>query len=61
MPQRSRRVTHQPNCYLGLTKTQHIILDDGVEDLLTYKQAMNYMDKDQWIKSMDLEIESMNF
>ncbi|KAA0042022.1 gag/pol protein [Cucumis melo var. makuwa] len=35
--------------------------DDGVEDPLSYKQAMNDVDKDQWIKAMDLEMESMYF
>ena len=32
-----------------------------VEDLLTYKQAMNDEDRDKWIKAMNLEIESMYF
>ncbi|KAA0050684.1 gag/pol protein [Cucumis melo var. makuwa] len=32
---------------------QVIILDDGVEDPLFYKQA--HVDKDQWVKAMDLE------
>ncbi|TYK05909.1 gag/pol protein [Cucumis melo var. makuwa] len=35
--------------------------DNGVEDPLSYKQAMNYVDKDQWAKAMDLEMESMYF
>ncbi|TYK09785.1 gag/pol protein [Cucumis melo var. makuwa] len=34
---------------------------DGVEDPLTYKQAMNDVDKDQWVKAIDLEMESMYF
>ncbi|KAA0055518.1 gag/pol protein [Cucumis melo var. makuwa] len=34
--------------------------DDGVEDPLSYKQAMNDVDKDQWVKAMDLEMESMH-
>ncbi|KAA0059715.1 gag/pol protein [Cucumis melo var. makuwa] len=38
-----------------------VIPDDGIEDPLTYKQAMNDVDHDQWIKAMDLEIESMFF
>ncbi|TYJ99758.1 gag/pol protein [Cucumis melo var. makuwa] len=56
---RSRRIVSQPNRYLGLTKTQVVIPDDGVEDPLSYKQAMNDVDKDQWVKAMDLEMESM--
>ncbi|TYK08875.1 gag/pol protein [Cucumis melo var. makuwa] len=35
--------------------------DDGVEDPLSYKQTMNDVDKDQWVKAMDLEMESMYF
>ncbi|KAA0051169.1 gag/pol protein [Cucumis melo var. makuwa] len=38
-----------------------VIPDDGVEDPLSYKQAMNDVDKDKWVKAMDLEIESMYF
>ncbi|TYK03174.1 gag/pol protein [Cucumis melo var. makuwa] len=41
------------------SEAQIIIPDDGIEDPLTYKQAMNDVDCDQWIKSMDLEMESM--
>ncbi|TYK19425.1 gag/pol protein [Cucumis melo var. makuwa] len=45
----------------GLTETQVVIPDDGVEDLFSYKQTMNDVDKDQWVKAMDLEMESMYF
>ncbi|KAL4035917.1 hypothetical protein IC575_004627 [Cucumis melo] len=61
MSRRSGRVVSQPNRYLGLTETQVVIPDDGVEDPLSYKQAMNDVDKDQWVKAMDLEMESMYF
>ena len=61
MPQRSGRVITQPDRCLGLADTQVIIPDDGVNDPLTYKQAMNDEDRDQWIKSMNLEMESMYF
>ena len=46
---------------MDLTKTQVVIPDDGIEDPLTYKHAMNDVDRDQWIKAMDLEMESMYF
>ncbi|TYK11980.1 retrovirus-related pol polyprotein from transposon tnt 1-94 [Cucumis melo var. makuwa] len=59
MPQRSGRVVLQPNRYLGLTETQVFIQDDGVEDPSSYKQAMNDVNKDQWVKAMDLEMKSM--
>ncbi|TYK02298.1 gag/pol protein [Cucumis melo var. makuwa] len=60
-PQCIGRVVHQPDRYLGLSETQVVIPDDGVEDPLTYKQAMNDVDCDQWIKAMNLEMESMFF
>ncbi|TYK27820.1 gag/pol protein [Cucumis melo var. makuwa] len=61
MPRCSGRIVSQPNCYLGLTKTQVVIADDGVENPLSYKQTMKDADKDQWVKAMDLEMESMHF
>ena len=61
MPQRSGRIITQPDRYLGLAETQVIIPDDGVEDPSTYKQVMNDEDRDQWIKSMNLEMKSMYF
>ncbi|KAA0066280.1 gag/pol protein [Cucumis melo var. makuwa] len=61
MPRRCGKVVSQPNHYLGLIETQVVIPDDGVEDPLFYKQVMNYVDKDQRVKAMDLEMESMYF
>ncbi|KAA0043438.1 gag/pol protein [Cucumis melo var. makuwa] len=58
-PPHSGRIVRQPNRYLGLSEAQIIIPDDGIEDSLAYKQAMNDVDCDQWIKAMDLEMESM--
>ncbi|KAA0061307.1 gag/pol protein [Cucumis melo var. makuwa] len=58
-PRRSGRVVRQPDRYLGLSEAQTIIPEDGIEDLLTYKQAIHNVDYDQWIKAMDLEMESM--
>ncbi|TYK21571.1 gag/pol protein [Cucumis melo var. makuwa] len=49
--------------HLGFGDIQHtsqiIIPDDGIEDPLTFKQTMNDVDSNQWIKAMDLEMESM--
>ncbi|KAA0043586.1 gag/pol protein [Cucumis melo var. makuwa] len=61
MTRRSVRIVSQPNRYLGLTETQVVIPDNGVQDPLSFKQAMNDVDKDQWVKAMDLEMESMYF
>ncbi|KAA0053095.1 gag/pol protein [Cucumis melo var. makuwa] len=57
----SGRFVLQPNCYFGLTKTQIVIQDDGVEDPLFCKQAMNDVDKNHRVKAMDLETESIYF
>ncbi|TYJ97424.1 gag/pol protein [Cucumis melo var. makuwa] len=58
-PRHSGRIVRQPDRYLGLSEAQIIIPDDGIEDPLTYKQAMNDVDCDQWIKGIDHEMESM--
>ncbi|KAA0052299.1 retrotransposon protein, putative, Ty1-copia subclass [Cucumis melo var. makuwa] len=47
--------------HLSSYEVDVVILDDGVEDPLSYKQAMNDVDKDQWVKVMNLEMESMYF
>ncbi|KAA0047788.1 gag/pol protein [Cucumis melo var. makuwa] len=47
----SGRVVRQPDRYLGLSEAQIVIPDDGIEDPLTYKQAMNDVDYDlkKWL------------
>jgi len=60
-PRRSGRVVRQPDRYLGLAEIEVTIPYDGLEDPLTYKQAMNDVDRDLWIKAMALELESMYF
>ena len=47
MPRQSEKVVSQPNRHLGLTETQVFVPDDGVENPLSYKKAMNDVDKDQ--------------
>jgi len=46
MPRHSGRVVQQPDRYLGLSETQVVIPDDGIEETSTYKQAMNDVDQD---------------
>ncbi|KAA0062603.1 gag/pol protein [Cucumis melo var. makuwa] len=60
-PRRSGRVVHQHDRYLGLSETQVVIPDNGIEDPLTSKRVMTGVDGDQWIKAMDLEMKSMFF
>ena len=59
MPRRSGKIITQSDHYFVLAETEVIIPDDDVENPLTYKQAMNDEDRDQWIKAMSLEMESM--
>ncbi|KAA0055030.1 retrotransposon protein, putative, Ty1-copia subclass [Cucumis melo var. makuwa] len=40
---------------------QVFIPNDGVKDPLSYKQAMNDVNKNLWVKAMNLEMESMYF
>ncbi|KAA0060254.1 gag/pol protein [Cucumis melo var. makuwa] len=60
-PRRSGRVTNLPIRYMSLTETLTVISDGDIEDPLTFKKAMEDVDKDEWIKAMNLELESMYF
>ncbi|KAA0050452.1 7-deoxyloganetic acid glucosyltransferase-like [Cucumis melo var. makuwa] len=44
---------------MSLTETLTVISDGNIEDPLTFKKAMEDVDKDEWIKSMNLELESI--
>ncbi|KAA0064189.1 gag/pol protein [Cucumis melo var. makuwa] len=59
----STRVVDEVGPHQELMKPPHQVVrpNDGVEDPLSYKQAMNDVDKDQWVKAMDLEMKSMYF
>ena len=46
---------------MSLTETLNVISDDKIEDPLTFKNAMEDVDKDEWIKAMNLEWKSMYF
>ena len=58
-PRRSGRVVQQPDRYLGVGEAQVVASSDGVDDPLTYRSAMNDSDKEEWLKAMNLEMESM--
>ncbi|KAA0066490.1 gag/pol protein [Cucumis melo var. makuwa] len=60
-PRRSGRVTNLPIRYMSLTETLTVISDGDIEDPLTFKKAMEDVDKDEWIKAMNLELDSMYF
>ena len=58
-PRRNGRVVQQPDRYLGVGEAQVVASSDGADDLLTYRSAMDDSDKEEWLKAMDLEMESM--
>ena len=58
-PRRSGRVVQQPDRYLGVGEAQVVASSDGADDPLTYRSAMDDSDKEEWLKAMNLEMESM--
>ena len=58
-PRRSGRVVRQPDRYLGVGEAQVVASSDGVDDPLTYSSAIDDPDKEEWLKAMNLEMESM--
>ncbi|KAL5756458.1 hypothetical protein ACOSQ2_021204 [Xanthoceras sorbifolium] len=56
---RSGRVARQFDRYLGIGKAQGVVYDDSVDDPLTLKHAMKDSNKEEWLKIMNLEMESM--
>ena len=44
---------------LGVREAQVVASSDGIDDPLTYNSAMDDFDKEEWIKAMNLEMESM--
>src|SRR5215813_721669 len=57
-PRRSGWVVRQPDRYLGVGEA-HVVSSSEVDDPLTYRSAMDDPDKDEWLKAMNLEMESM--
>ena len=60
-PRRSGRMIRPPARYREIVEAQIVISDDGKDDPLTYKMAINDPDKEKWQEAMNLEIESMYF
>ena len=58
-PRHSGRVVRQPDRYLGIGELQVVASSDGIDDPLTYSSAMDDSDKEEWLKAMNLEMESM--
>ncbi|KAA0041922.1 gag/pol protein [Cucumis melo var. makuwa] len=55
-PRCSGRVVRQPNRYLGLSEAQIVIPNDGIEDPLTYKRAINDVDYKKWLATYGIHL-----
>ena len=56
---RSGRTTRKPSRYLLLGESYHDITIDSEEDPVNYKEALEDVDAQEWLKAMDHEMESM--
>ena len=56
---RSRRTTRKPSRYLLLGKSYQAITIDSEEVPVNYKEALEDVDAQEWLKAMDREMESM--
>ena len=56
---RSGRMTRKPSRYLLLGKSYQAITIDCEEDPVNYKETLEDVDAQEWLKAMDREMESM--
>ena len=56
---RSGRTTRKPSGYLLLGESYQAITINSEEDLVNYKEALEDVDAQEWLKAMDREMESM--
>ena len=56
---RSGRMTCKPSRYLLLGESYQAITIDSEEDSVNYKEALEHVDAQEWLKAMDREMESM--
>ena len=57
--QHSGRTTHKPSRYLLLGESYQAITIDSEEDPVNYKEALEDVEAQEWLKAMDREMESM--
>ena len=57
--QRSGRTTRKPSRFLLLGESYQVITIDSEEDPVNYKEALEDVDAQEWLKAMDREMESM--
>ena len=58
---RSGRTTRKPSRYLLLGESYQAITMDSKEDPVNYKEALEDIDAQEWLKAMDREMESMYY
>ena len=58
-PHRSRKVIRLPTHYSEIGEANVVISNDSKIDPLTFTDAMEDSDKQQWLKPMDLEMDTM--
>ena len=56
---RSERTTRKPSRYLLLGELYQAITIDSEEDPVNYKEALEDVDAQEWLKAMDRAMESM--
>ena len=56
---RSGRTTRKPSRYLLFGESYQAITIDSRKDLVNYKEALEDVDAQEWLKAMDREMESM--
>ena len=56
---RSGRMTRKPSRYLLLGESYQAITIDSKENLVNYKEALEDVDAQEWLKAMDRDMESM--
>ena len=56
---RSGRTTRKPSRYLFLGESYQAITIDSKENPVNYKEALEDVDAQEWLKAMDREMESM--
>ena len=57
----SGRTARKPSRYLLLGESYQAIIIDSEEDPVNYKEALEDVDAQEWLKAMDCEMESMYF
>ncbi|WRX11510.1 Reverse transcriptase [Theobroma cacao] len=61
VPQHSGRVVRQPERYMGLEENMIALSNEHEYDPITYKEAINDVNVEEWHKAMKSELDSMDY